>query len=85
MSPLAASLHFDVSRTGTLVYRKQGAMVPARLTTVQWLDAAGKTRCLPNPVGMVILICRQMASGWPFGSTTENTKTYGSMISGGIR
>ena len=34
--------HFDVSRTGTLVYRKAGGGAADRVTTIQWLDAAGK-------------------------------------------
>jgi serine/threonine protein kinase len=34
--------HFDVSRTGTLVYRKWDGGTGDRVTTVQWLDAAGK-------------------------------------------
>ena len=36
---------FDVSRTGTLVYQKGGIIGPP-LTTVQWLDSAGK----PEPL-----------------------------------
>jgi serine/threonine-protein kinase len=34
----------DVSRTGTLVYRRAGARVAAARSTLQWVDAAGKTR-----------------------------------------
>jgi len=33
---------FDVSRNGTLVYRKAGGAAAAQLTSIQWLDAAGK-------------------------------------------
>jgi eukaryotic-like serine/threonine-protein kinase len=38
---LGASADFDVSRTGTLVYRKVSGS-GSEMTTVQWLDAAGK-------------------------------------------
>jgi serine/threonine-protein kinase len=41
--------HFDVSSTGTLVYRK-AIGERARVTTVQWLDASGKQEpLLPKP------------------------------------
>jgi WD40 repeat protein len=47
---LTGVAHFDVSRTGTLVYRKAGGGASDRVTTVQWLDAAGKQeRLLPKP------------------------------------
>jgi Tol biopolymer transport system component len=36
---------FDVSRTGTLVYRKSGGTV-VPMSTIQWLDAAGKRQPL---------------------------------------
>jgi serine/threonine protein kinase len=38
--PLTAAAHFDVSRTGTLVYRKASA--GAVETTVRWLNATGE-------------------------------------------
>jgi serine/threonine protein kinase/Tol biopolymer transport system component len=42
--------HFDVSRTGTLVYRKASGGAADRVTTVQWLDASGKKEpLLPKP------------------------------------
>jgi serine/threonine-protein kinase len=48
---LGGAAHFDVSRTGTLVYRKVGG--PARtLSTVQWLDAAGQKEPLLARPGM---------------------------------
>jgi Tol biopolymer transport system component len=40
--PIAGAAHFDVSRNGTLVYRKASGGAADRLTTVEWLDAAGK-------------------------------------------
>jgi len=49
--------HFDVSRTGTLVYRRAGGGA-ARLTTVQWVDPLGKKESLlakPGLYGNVIL------------------------------
>jgi eukaryotic-like serine/threonine-protein kinase len=38
----AGAAHFDISRTGTLVYRKSTSGDAVRVTTVQWLDASGK-------------------------------------------
>ena len=49
--------HFDVSRTGTLVYRRTGGGA-ARLTTVQWVDPLGKKESLlakPGLYGNAIL------------------------------
>jgi Tol biopolymer transport system component len=40
--PGGAATHFDISRTGTLVYRKARGGVADRVTTVEWLNAAGK-------------------------------------------
>ncbi len=50
MRRLVACAHFDISRTGTLVYRKASGGVADRVTTVQWLDASGKREpLLPKP------------------------------------
>ncbi len=38
--------HFDVSRDGTLIYRKSGTDAAAGPMTVQWVDAAGKRELL---------------------------------------
>jgi serine/threonine protein kinase/WD40 repeat protein len=38
---IGLAAHFDVSRAGTLVYRKASGGAADRLTTVQWLDTAG--------------------------------------------
>jgi eukaryotic-like serine/threonine-protein kinase len=47
---LSGAAHFDVSRTGTLVYRKASGGIADRVTMVQWLDASGKKeRLLPKP------------------------------------
>ena len=49
--------HFDVSRTGTLVYRRAGGGA-ARLTTLQWVDPLGKKESLlakPGVYGNAIL------------------------------
>jgi serine/threonine protein kinase len=43
---LGDAAHFDVSRTGMLVYRKSGGVAAERVTTVQWLDASGKMQPL---------------------------------------
>jgi serine/threonine-protein kinase len=46
---VTGAAHFDVSRTGTLVYRK-AIGERDRVTTVQWLDASGKQEpLLPKP------------------------------------
>lgn len=42
--------HFDISRTGILVYRKASRGAADRVTTIQWLEAAGKKeRLLAKP------------------------------------
>ena len=43
--PVANVAQFDVSRTGTLVYRRTGARAPA-ISTAQWLDRAGRLEAL---------------------------------------
>lgn len=40
--PMTGSGQFDVSRGGTLVYRRSTGGAASSMTTVQWLDAAGK-------------------------------------------
>lgn len=42
---VAGAGHFDVSRTGTLVYRKQAGAATPR-SVIQWLDHSGKTQPL---------------------------------------
>jgi serine/threonine protein kinase/WD40 repeat protein len=38
---VGGAAHFDVSRAGTLVYRKASGGTAGQLTTIQWLDTAG--------------------------------------------
>jgi len=48
--PLTNSAQFDISRTGTLVYRKANGGAADRTMTVQWLDATGrKERLVAKP------------------------------------
>jgi serine/threonine-protein kinase len=42
---------FDVSRTGTMVYRKAGAGAASGMTMIQWVDAAGKKSPLVSKAG----------------------------------
>jgi Tol biopolymer transport system component len=42
---------FDVSRAGTMVYRKAGAGSTYTLTTIEWVDAAGKRQQLVSKAG----------------------------------
>ncbi len=42
---IGGAAHFDVSSTGTLIYRK-GSVAADRVTAIQWLDAAGKGKPL---------------------------------------
>jgi serine/threonine-protein kinase len=46
---------FDVSRTGTLVYRKAGGGAD-RTTTIQWVDAAGKKEPLVSKPGGYVYV-----------------------------
>ena len=45
-NPASFESQFDVSRDGTLVYRKSGGAAADQTTTIQWLDAAGKRQPL---------------------------------------
>ena len=47
-NPVNGAAQFDVSRTGTLVYRSGGA---GSLVSLQWLDASGRTQPLPAKPG----------------------------------
>ena len=48
----AGIAQFDVSRGGTLVYRKASAGSDAAMTTVRWLDATGKQEPLQAKAGV---------------------------------
>ena len=48
--PINAAGHFDVSRTGTLVYRKASSG-GLEMTTIQWLDGAGRAAPLLTKPG----------------------------------
>src|SRR5665213_361518 len=45
-NPTSFESQFDVSRDGTLVYRKAGGAGTRQLTTIQWLDSVGKHQLL---------------------------------------
>jgi hypothetical protein len=73
---LGGAAHFDVSRTGTLVYRKASSDGEDRMTTLQWLDTAGKREPLLAKPGVyeaprLSLDGRRLAVGVVEGSRTD--------------
>ena len=63
MNALVGVGQFDVSRTGTLVYRKASGGASAMMT-LQWVDPTGRrNRCGPNPACMRIRAFHRTASG----------------------
>ncbi len=49
--PATYESQFDVSRTGTMVYRKAGGAAANGMTTIQWVDAVGKKEPLVSKPG----------------------------------
>jgi Tol biopolymer transport system component len=54
-NPATYESQFDVSRTGTLVYRKAGGGAD-EMTTIQWVDAAGKKEPLVSKPGGYVYV-----------------------------
>ena len=50
-NPVTYESQFDVSRAGTMVYRKAGGASADGMTTIQWVDAAGKKEPLVSKPG----------------------------------
>jgi hypothetical protein len=53
--PVTYESQFDVSRTGTLVYRKAGRGTDG-ISTIQWVDAAGKKEPLVSKPGGYVYV-----------------------------
>jgi serine/threonine protein kinase len=55
-NPTTYESEFDVSRTGALVYRKARGGGANGMTTIQWVDAAGKTEPLVSKPGGYVYV-----------------------------
>jgi hypothetical protein len=50
-APMNSSAEYDVSQTGTLVYRRQDARTASGLMTVHWIDSTGRKESLLDKPG----------------------------------
>jgi serine/threonine protein kinase len=74
VQPVSGLAQFDVSRSGTMVYRKDPGSAVG-MTRVQWLDASGKKdTVMAKPAVFSAPRLSRTESGWPCWCSKERTR-----------